>query len=122
MSRISDDGIDRRIGPYSPLARDKEEHVNVNQGILPKSGIIKGADNRVVRRNNTEYPWRPVAYLPLDSGGYSGTGTRIGPSTALTALTSSIMAPIGWNFLSLPLAQTIKTQCHSHSGNLDVIV
>ena len=98
LSRISDDGINRRIGPYSPLARDKEEHVNVNQGILPKSGII-GADNRVVRRNNTEYPWSTVAYLPLDSGGYSGTGTRIGPSTALTA---AHVVHNGTNWLELP--------------------
>ena len=66
--------------------------------LRPRSGII-GADNRVVRRDNTSYPWSTVTYLPRDGGGYSGSGTMIGASTALTA---AHVVHNGINWLELP--------------------
>lgn len=98
MTRLRDDKIDRRITSFSPLVRDNRERVDLNNEPKKKSGII-GADNRVVRRNNTEYPWSTVTYLPRDSGSYSGSGTMIGPSTALTA---AHVVHNGTNWLELP--------------------
>src|SRR5262249_32754671 len=51
----------------SPLSRSPTERHEA-RGMRPMSGII-GPDDRVVRRDNTEYPWSTVTYLPRDSGG-----------------------------------------------------
>lgn len=96
VTRLRENKSDRRTHSFSPLVRAKNERSDVNK--QQKSGII-GADNRVVRRSNTEYPWSTVTYLPRDSGGYSGSGTMIGPSTALTA---AHVVHNGTNWLELP--------------------
>jgi hypothetical protein len=53
VTRLREDKSDRRTHSFSPLVRAKNERSDVNK--QQKSGII-GADNRVVRRSNTEYP------------------------------------------------------------------
>jgi V8-like Glu-specific endopeptidase len=88
---------DRRTRSYTPLLRDEAERAHA-RALQPTSGII-GGDNRVVRRDNTVYPWSTVTYLPRGSGGYSGSGTMIGPSTALTA---AHVVHNGTNWLELP--------------------
>ncbi|MFD6400256.1 trypsin-like serine peptidase [Nocardia sp. NPDC060249] len=74
---------ERRTSSYTALPRSQSEQVD-SSSLHAFSGII-GSDNRVVRRDNTVYPMSTVAYLALANGGYSGSGTMIGPSTALTA-------------------------------------
>ena len=74
--RAKERAYSSRTPSYSPLRRMSGETTPP-----PESGII-GADNRVVRRNNTEYPWSTVTFMPTNSGW--GSGTIIGPSTALT--------------------------------------
>ena len=92
----ADDG-ERHTSSYAPVPRAKTEHIDPDS-VLVASGII-GADNRVVRRDNTLYPCRRLTYLPLAGGGYSGSGTMIGPSTALTA---AHVVHNGTNWLALP--------------------
>lgn len=84
---------DRRTPSFAPIRRAADEHDRATV----ESGII-GQDNRVERRNNTEYPWSTVAYLPL-GGSYRGTATMIGESTALTA---AHVVHNGTNWLTLP--------------------
>ena len=87
----------RRTQSFSPLGRSEGERLEARM-LRPRPGII-GADNRVVRRDNTSYPWSTVTYLPRDGGGYSGSGTMIGASTALTA---AHVVHNGTNWLELP--------------------
>jgi V8-like Glu-specific endopeptidase len=89
--------VERRTASYTPLPRAETERAD-GKSLQVFSGII-GPDNRVVRRDNTVYPWSTVTYLPLDSGGYSGTGTMIGESTAVTA---AHVVHNGTNWLELP--------------------
>src|SRR5262245_15158504 len=81
----------RQTKPMSPLLRAKDERAG-NDSPATRSGII-GADNRVVRRNNTEYPWSTVVFSGC-------SGTMIGPSTVLTA---AHCVHNGTNWLTLPV-------------------
>lgn len=74
---------DRRTSSYTALPRSESEHIDA-KSLHALSGII-GTDNRVVRRDNTVYPMSTVTYLALPGGGYAGSGTMVGPSTAVTA-------------------------------------
>jgi hypothetical protein len=51
----------RRTPSFSPLVRAKSERLEAG-ALRPMSGII-GVDTRVVRRDNTEYPWRVVLQI-----------------------------------------------------------
>lgn len=64
------------VKAFSPLRRAKSERYD-GPSVRPLSGVI-GGDDRVVRRNNTEYPWSTIVYSGCSA-------TMIGPSTALTA-------------------------------------
>jgi V8-like Glu-specific endopeptidase len=97
VRRLRTMDTDRRTRSYTALARDEVERLDA-RSLQPLSGII-GGDDRVVRRDNTFYPWSTVTYLPRGSGGYSGSGTMIGPSTALTA---AHVVHNGTNWLELP--------------------
>jgi V8-like Glu-specific endopeptidase len=80
----------RQTKAFSPLLRAPSERLDA-KSIRPMSGII-GSDNRVVRRDNTEYPWSTIVYSGC-------SGTMIGPSTALTA---AHCVHNGTNWLTLP--------------------
>jgi V8-like Glu-specific endopeptidase len=96
MKQLRDTDADRRTASYSPILRSDTEGVDP-KSVRAFSGII-GPDNRVVRRDNTLYPWSTVTYLPV-SNSYSGSATMIGPSTALTA---AHVVHNGTNWLTLP--------------------
>ncbi|WP_328712237.1 hypothetical protein [Nocardia salmonicida] len=74
---------ERRTASYTALSRSRSEQLD-SSSLHALSGII-GSDNRVMRRDNTVYPMSTVAYLALANGGYSGSATMVGPSTAVTA-------------------------------------
>jgi V8-like Glu-specific endopeptidase len=80
----------RQTKAFTPLLRANTERLE-NSSIRPLSGII-GPDNRVVRRDNTEYPWSTILFSGC-------SGTMIGPSTALTA---AHCVHNGTNWLTLP--------------------
>jgi V8-like Glu-specific endopeptidase len=72
------------------------EERKLEEGLKTQSGII-GADNRIVQRNNTSYPWTTVNYQSSSAG--SCSGTMVGPSTAITA---AHCVNNGTNWVALP--------------------
>ena len=94
----------RQTSSYTALPRSESEHID-SKSLHALSGII-GPDNRVVRRDNTAYPMSTVTYLALPGGSYSGSGTMIGPSTALTA---AHVVHNGTNWLRSPPSRPVPT-------------
>jgi V8-like Glu-specific endopeptidase len=97
VKQLRSNDEERRTSSYTPILRAATEQIDP-RSLQISSGII-GGDDRVVRRDNTLYPWSTVAYLPLAAGGYMGSATMIGPSTALTA---AHVVHNGTNWLTLP--------------------